>query len=66
MNDDFTLKVLKNKLSELNKKLEDSETWRLQLQDEMEQCRDDFNTFTDNKNDVLDKLKLIDPEGVYE
>jgi chromosome segregation ATPase len=64
--DEFVLQVLKDKLTEINGKLNDTENWRLQLQDELEQCRDDFNTFTDNKNDVLEKLKLIDPEGVYE
>jgi hypothetical protein len=64
--DEFALQVLKDKLVEVGKKIDDTEDWRLQLQDEMEQCRDDYNTHINNKNDILSKLKIIDPEGVYE
>ena len=64
--DDFVLQVLIDKLAEVNKEIDDTDQWRLQVEAELAQCEDDYNTKILNKNDILMKLKLIDPEGVYE
>jgi hypothetical protein len=66
MTEEFVVDVLKAKLDEVNQQLLDCESRKAVIMIQMEQCSKEHYNHLLNKDDIITKLKLIDPEGVYE
>jgi hypothetical protein len=66
MNEDFALDTLKAKLDEVNQDIVKCENRKSIISAEMAQCAEEHYNHLLNKDDIIMKLKLIDPEGVYE
>jgi hypothetical protein len=57
--------LLVKQIMEINEEIDSIDQERVNLTSLLATCEDRYNKSVDKKTDIIEKLKLIDPEGVY-